>query len=273
MSHTIKRAFKCTCSLLLKFINFIARIVLKFVNFIVQIVFPLLTLAFVITLFWLLYEKYSNSSYITEFLSGLIWFGNQLDNSSSSSDISSDLIAFTSGSVSLILTVYAFCQYKKAQSDIKKASPIQTKEIKKDGVDDLKIMLPFYQKAKKVTVFAGDFSWITTNTEMLEAISALINKQAINFVSYKTEDIVSAAINDDSLFKKVKPFMTFSNPQHLKCSLVEHGSEQAFLYKVANAFGEVDSNPYVCILFPKDNAKQLCHTLNNLCVQANGRSQ
>ena len=262
MPQSMKKTFKFIYSLLLKFINIIVRTV-----------FPILTLVFVITLFWLLYEKYSNSNYLTEFLSKLISVGNHLDNSSLNSDISSDLIALTSGSASLILTVYAFCQYKKAQSDIKKASPIQTKEIEEDGVDDLKIMLPFYKKAKKVTVFAGDFSWITKNTEMLTAILTLINKEAISFVSYKTEDIVSAAINDDSLFQKVKPFMTFSNPQHLKCSLVEHSSEQAFLYKVANAFGEVDSNPYVCILYPKGNAKQLCHTLNNLCIQAKGRNE
>ena len=189
------------------FIKSIYREILRFRDFVVHTIFPLLTFVFVITLFWLLYEKYSQSSTLTTFLSNLIWDGTE----SSLSDISSDFIAFTSGSVSLILTVYAFCQYRKAQDNIKKASPIQTIKIKEDGIDDLKVMLPYYKKAEKVTVFAGDFSWITQNEEMLEAILALVNKQAINFVSYKTEEIVSGAINNTSIFRQVKPFMTFSN--------------------------------------------------------------
>lgn len=56
--------------------------------------------------------------------------------------------------------------------------------------DDLKVMLEYYKRAEEITVFAGDFNWINSNTDLKNVILSLARQNKIRLISNKDRDRV-----------------------------------------------------------------------------------
>ena len=177
------------------------------------------------------------------------------------------LVSFT-GSIAVLVTLWfsiiTTIKYIYNRSELKRHSLIKKERIYQDGTDDLNVMLRFYKKADKVTVFSGDFSWINANTKLKSVILRLASEKKISLVSYKSRDDVIKAINDTEIFETLEPRFIFDNEMKIKCSLVNTNQSSAFLYKVDKLVEGGGLN--VCIISSRDDANYLLETLASFCI-------
>lgn len=164
--------------------------------------------------------------------------------------------------VTLSLAVISGLDYRKYKSDLKRQSIVKKKPVYIDCVDDLDIMLEYYKQAQKVTVFAGDFSWLTRNNDLKNEIVRLANDNKISLISYKSRQTVKNHIDDVTIFDLLEPRFRFDSNKIIRCSLVEKGGSKVFLYKSDQRIIEGEIN--VCIVYGKDEGQYLLEIIEQL---------
>jgi hypothetical protein len=158
-------------------------------------------------------------------------------------------------------------ELREAQKQFQKEHGIQSFPIEKKGEDDLAWMLPHYQKAKRITIFAGSFDWLADNREMKKRILTLANEGKLDLVSYRSKEEVEEAFRGKTLqelFKTLRDHFKFkSNLEDVTCTIVQKSAtDWEFLYKsrpddAGHAFN-------ACVLSDTDRSRELLHILTKL---------
>lgn len=113
---------------------------------------------------------------------------------------------------------------------IEKNNPFTRHVINSDDDDD-RIMSQYYQKAKSVTVYAGDFDWIIRNSRIQHTIDRLISENKIIFVSSKSLNEIRKAVGIE-LFNKISLNIQLTNYSDMRGSIIEYeGSNKTFIYR------------------------------------------
>lgn len=176
------------------------------------------------------------------------------------------LLSSATGSVAVLVTLWfsvvTTVKYYNHRLEVERRSLVQMIPVYEDGKEDLDVMLKFYRKAEHVTVYSGDFSWISLNKDLKNEIIRLVSEKKISLVSYKSEAIVKQAIQDDNLYEKLRIMFSFDSHVDKKCSLVQSGSRKMFLYKVDRELE--GGNKSVCILFGKGEGEYLVESISSL---------
>ncbi len=160
-------------------------------------------------------------------------------------------------------------ELKKAQEQFQKEHGIQSSPIEKKGEDDLTWMLPHYQKAKRLTIFAGSFDWLADKPEMQKRILELAGEGKLDLVSYKSKKQVAEAFrtkkNLQSLLQTLGDdhFKFNSKLEDVTCTIVQKSAtDWEFLYKsrpddAGHAFN-------ACVLSDTNRSRELLHILTQL---------
>ena len=166
-------------------------------------------------------------------------------------------IAIVSIMFAVVFPVWAI--YKQTTS-----KSLRIYRIFEDGVDDLKVMLKYYRGAENVTVFSGDFDWVSKNPEVRKEISRLSREGKISLISYKSDQEVQTAFGDDDFFQELRSCFQFNSGREAKCSYVKHTGTSVFLYKFKKRDGG-EMRPTVGAIHDSEDTRYLLQVLENLC--------
>lgn len=175
----------------------------------------------------------------------------------------SSSIGVVAVAVTLWFSFVTTIKYFNNIQEAKKHSIIGKAPVYEDGVDDLKVMLKYYKVANEVTVYSGDFSWVTKDEKLKIEVVRLASEQKISMISYKDESNVKAALNDSILFESLKDCFIFNSSVNKKCSLVRINNKAVFLYKVNNKV--IGGKNNVCILYGRGDGEYLVESISSLC--------
>lgn len=128
---------------------------------------------------------------------------------------------------------------RKLRQDVKEflaEHGITINPVKKQGKDDLEWMLPHYQQAGRVIIFAGSFDWLGDNEQMKQRICQLAAEDHLGLVSYRTKEQVEAAFQrkgEQELFRELeKHFGYESGLEGVTCTMIQKlGADWEFLYR------------------------------------------
>ncbi len=159
-------------------------------------------------------------------------------------------------------------ELKKAQEQFQKEHGIQSFPIEKEGEDDLTWMLPHYQKARRITIFAGSFDWLADKPEMEKRILELAGEGKLDLVSYKSKEQVEEALrtkkNLQDLLEMLGDHFKFNSKlEEVKCTIVQKSAtDWEFLHKsrpddAGHAFN-------ACVLGDTNRSRELLHILSQL---------
>lgn len=158
-------------------------------------------------------------------------------------------------------------ELKEAREQFQKEHGIQSFPIKQPGVDDLEWMLPHYQKARRIAIFAGSFDWLADKPEMEKRILELGGEGKLDLVSYRSKEQVEEAFrtkNLQSLFQTLRDHFKFNSKlEDVTCTIVQKSAtDWEFLYKsrpddAGHAFN-------ACVLSDTDRSRELLHILTKL---------
>ena len=159
---------------------------------------------------------------------------------------------------------------KKAYEQFQKDHGIQSVPIEKEGEDDIAWMLPHYQKATRLTIFAGSFDWLADKPEMEKRILELAGEGKLDLVSYKSKEEVTeggrAKRKLKSLFKTLGDdhFKFNSKLEKVICTFVQKsGLDTEFLYK-SKSDDDGGHMFNACVLSDTDKSRVLLHILSEL---------
>jgi hypothetical protein len=127
-------------------------------------------------------------------------------------------------------------------------------------------MLEHYKLAEKVIVFSGDFSWIRSNEYLKEEMYRLAKLKKLSLISYKSEEIVKTAIEDEKVFDyfKSKARFHFNSNKKIKCSLVQIRGNLTFLYNSDQT--PCGGKNKVCVIYSNNSGRALLDILGPLCL-------
>lgn len=139
--------------------------------------------------------------------------------------------------------------------------------VKKKGKDDLEWMLPHYQQAGRVTIFAGSFDWLRDNKQMKQRIRQLATEDHLKLVSYKTKEQVEAAFQrkgEQDFFREIERHFGYeSGLEGVTCTMIQNlGADWKFLYRSA----DVENAFNVCYLSTTPRNIELLHILSKLTI-------
>ncbi len=160
---------------------------------------------------------------------------------------------------------------RKLREDFKKDYKIDSAPINNEGVDDIEWMLPYYQKAQRITIFAGGFAWLgekqdlKPNQKMKKRILKLAGEKKLDLISYHTRAEIEKEYKEKkltALFEKLKHCFKYkSGLDQVVCTLIQHQpTEWQFLYK-----GKADKDTGICTnyaLGDSDKNRGLLHILS-----------
>ena len=171
-------------------------------------------------------------------------------------------IAFIAAMVPLVA---AWCNTRKIRQQIQKEYGIKSFPIKNPGDDDLKWMLPHYQRGQRITIFAGSFDWLGDNPEMKKRILQLAKEGKLDLVSYRSikeiEDAFKTKVDNELLSVIRKRLKVESKLEGVTCTFVQKsGMDAEFLYK-----SRPDDEGHMfnaCVLSDTDKSRVLLHILS-----------
>ena len=161
---------------------------------------------------------------------------------------------------------------KKLREALRKEYGIRSSPIAEEGKDDLDWMLPHYQKASRMTIFAGGFGWLGINSGIKKRVLELAKDSKLDLVSYKNKEQVVEAFKGkggQKLFNDLEHCFRYeSGLQSVVCTMTQpSAAEWSFLYKSrpdeeGHAFN-------VCVLSDIDRTRELLHILSELTKAEN----
>lgn len=147
------------------------------------------------------------------------------------------------------------------QRKLKSSATIQTTRIYNPGSDDIKIMLREYSRGHKVTIFGGDFSWLTDSPHQ-KNITKFLENGDVNFVSYRS--LQEIKIKNEDIFDKISKKITIEESLGgLKASLIYDNSGNNLISYLYATKSDKDHN-LVCKISAKnpDGRHLLAHILS-----------
>lgn len=181
----------------------------------------------------------------------------------------SSILSTFIGSFSVLVTIwfaFAGIYYAIKKSKIKS---IEVRTVQEDE-HDLKIMLPYYKKARDIVVYAGSFDWVRKNEALQAIVKNLAQEGKIRMISDKTEDKVKIGLGDE-LFNILKDCIEYDGMRKdIRCSFLSNGSYKIVLYKEAGAtLHETNGKPNIVVIKNSDSTSYLLSVLDKL-ISKNG---
>lgn len=177
-------------------------------------------------------------------------------------------IAFIAAMVPLVAAWY---NTRRLRQQIQEEYGIKSFPIKQPGVDDLKWMLPHYQRGQRITIFAGSFDWLGDKPEMRNRILQLANEGKLDLVSYRSIGEIEGAFRakgDEPLLSTIRGalgdrFRVDSKLRDVACTFIQKSAaDREFLYK-----SRPDDEGHMfnaCVLSDTDKSRVLLHILGEL---------
>lgn len=166
--------------------------------------------------------------------------------------------------ITLLFAITPFLTIIQYRRDVKRRSSIKSFRVFVDERDDLEIMLEYYRGAQEVTVYAGDFSWVSRNLALQQEIIRLAQAGKIRLISYKEQAVVKNGIGNDQLFGILSSHFMYQSGKEAKCSYIKRQGNSFFLYKSESmVFGQIVKHVYVLTDSPE--TRYLLYTLEKFC--------
>ncbi len=177
-------------------------------------------------------------------------------------------IAFITAMVPLVAAWY---NTRKLRQQIQEEYGIKSFPIKQPGADDLKWMLPHYQKGQRITIFAGSFDWFGDKPEMRNRILQLAKEGKLDLVSYRSIGEIEGSFRakgDEPLLSTIREalgdrFRVDSKLSDVTCTFIQKSAaDWEFLYK-----SRPDDEGHMfnaCVLSDTDKSRVLLHILSEL---------
>lgn len=189
------------------------------------------------------------------------------------SPIVSDLILIVGFFAAIIPILTMRFSLKTLKENFTKEQGIQRSPVREKGVEDIKWMLPFYDKGKNITIFGGDFTWIgekqelKPNRKFRDRICKLAGTGELKLVSYKKKEKIREAYKEKkliSLFDQLEGcFQYESKLKGVVCTIIERRpNEWKFLYRANPHESQHVYDNYA--LSDTDNTRELLHVLSEL---------
>jgi dephospho-CoA kinase len=155
------------------------------------------------------------------------------DRNSSLSIIINSLAAF----IGIFSAIIPFSIYlvnkaslRKALAEIRSQNPFSSHPIESPQ-EDFEVMSKYYENARRVYVFSGDFDWLKNNQIIKPTIDRLVSEDRIHFVSSRTPETVKQAVSLQ-IYDQIKDKMSFSNKHDLRGSMITYvGGSRTFIYR------------------------------------------
>lgn len=165
--------------------------------------------------------------------------------------------------ISLFLAILPVVTYMRYRTKIKNERSIRTWKVKR-GEGDIEEMLKAYRGASNVTVFSGDFSWLSRSNpskeRLLEEICNLAEVNKIDLISHKSESTVQQKVGN-GIYNELCDSFLFAEDLNLKCSLVEYDEYNSkFLYLNPGVQGD----PNFVIVRSSDRSRRLMGALKKM---------
>lgn len=181
--------------------------------------------------------------------------------------IISDAIFLFAFIFAMIPIIQASRNTTRMLADIRKEHGIEYTPITEEGKDDLDWMAKHYERADRITIFAGSFDWLGTNSRLKALILKLAQQDKLKLVSYRSEDKVLAAFtaNDqEDLFQQLRLCFRFeSELTDVVCTMVHKSpTENEFLFKSRS---ETIDHPFnASVISDTYRSGELLHILSQL---------
>ena len=139
---------------------------------------------------------------------------------------------------------------------------------------DLTVMKSRFKYARDLTVFAGDFDFVSRDAKMRAILRKVHEKHNLTLVSSKSENAVRTGFGDTaeaiSLFEglKAKGSIFFDNPVAIKCSIVRAWRESEVIYRYDGGGSDNLATLNICILFGRREARPVIELLEKLVTRA-----
>jgi len=159
---------------------------------------------------------------------------------------------------------------KEAQKAFEQRMGITSQPIKQMEKDDLKWMLPHYKEADGITVFAGGFGWIATNSELKNRILELAHEKKLKLISFRNMAEVKKSFEEKnalSLFEGLKSCFKYESGlgdgKKVVCTMIQISpTARKFLYK---SLPDEQGHAFnTCVLSDTDSTRELLHILYQL---------
>lgn len=159
---------------------------------------------------------------------------------------------------------------KETKQDFERKMGITSQPIKQMEKDDLKWMLPHYKEADGITVFAGGFGWIATNSELKNRILELAHEKKLKLISFRNMEEVKKSFEEKnalSLFKGLKSCFKYESGlgdgKKVVCTMIQISpTARKFLYK---SLPDEQGHAFnTCVLSDTDSTRELLHILYQL---------
>ncbi len=157
---------------------------------------------------------------------------------------------------------------ENAQKEFLDEHGITINPVQKKGRDDLEWMLPYYQQAGRITIFAGSFDWLGDNRQIKNRLRQLATEDNLRLVSYRTKEQVEAAFQrkgEQSFFRELQTNFSYeSGLDGMTCTMIEKlGADWEFLYR-SRAGPETPSVFNVCYIGTTPRNIELLNILSKL---------
>lgn len=170
--------------------------------------------------------------------------------------------------ITIATTLVTLVSHKKKERKLEKSTGIRKYKIPDDEIGelDIQIMNDEFKGANEVTIFAGDFDWLTKEV-IKGTVTDLAKNRKLKLFSDKTEESIRKMLGTDySTFEScIIYYQKRSDSSKIRCSLVEKGNNYKFLYSQSVPEDDSDQN-YVFVLRRNTEGQYLVDMLHALIM-------
>lgn len=147
------------------------------------------------------------------------------------------VVTIVVGLLPFFIAGWAYIRNKEFKDKIARSMVVREHPAE-NPVVERELMEHYYKNAQSVTVYAGDFSWISESELLASVVRSLASRGMIDLISSDSLSEVKSGLGD-ALFNTVKERIVYQNPEFLRCSLITYaGNSSTFLYRYWNPVSE-----------------------------------
>jgi dephospho-CoA kinase len=170
---------------------------------------------------------------------------NREDYFSALNNLNNSLTIFLSlllGSIPFVLAGWSYIRNRTMREELERRHLIR-EHLVPTREEETRIMEHYYQDAVEITVYAGDFSWLSASPTLQRTVQGLSARGKISLISSDQPSSVRNAMGD-ALYDTLKSRIYYGNHRSLRCSVIVYpGGAKSFLYRYRNP---VDEKYHIC---------------------------
>lgn len=184
-----------------------------------------------------------------------------------------ELVSLATHNLSTITSVFIFATVFIDWLRYKIRNPIQIIPLQAEG-HDLVEMRKRFHKAKHLTIFAGDFSFIGSDLQLRNIFTRLDSYNSLMLISDKPEDKVRTGFGDEpdaiALFEslKRKSRIHFEKGVPIRCSVLRRWYRSEILYRYKGGSPDSLNDLHLCVLKGRKEAGPILDLVQKLAEKA-----